>query len=257
MSDNKKNTISPGKPTLYQKLADQLIEMIKSEHYPVGTNLPTEMELCVTFGVSRHTVRDAIRRLDELGLVERRRRAGTTVIRQHPEPKFGLALETTDQLQRYLEFTDLRVSKVVGTLKKQPPETALDGEASHWLKVETYRSVPGTKRAISWTDIYLRQEYQHIVDMIGKQPGGVYPLLEAHCNEVVDVIEMEISAATFPAHVARSLGYLETDPALLMIRRFINPAGKTLEVAVSYYPPYEFRYVARLARGNGGHQTRN
>lgn len=61
--------------------------------------------------VGRHTAREAIRKLTDLGLIERRRRAGTTVIRQHPKPQFGLALDTTDQLQRYLEFTDLHVHK--------------------------------------------------------------------------------------------------------------------------------------------------
>lgn len=237
-------------------MGDRLLEMIKSGRYPVGSNLPTEMELSESFSVSRHTVREAIRRLHDLGLVERRRRAGTTVVRQHPEPQFGLTLDTTDQLQHYLETTDLRVGRIIPELSRQPSETVLEGQPADWIKVETHRCVPGSNRAISWTDIYIRQEYEAVVDVIGSRPGGVYPLFEEYCGEVVETIEIEISAAIFPPRIARLLGYGKADSALLMIRRFRNTSGKLLEVAVSYYPPYEFRYVARLIRSQGRHQAR-
>lgn len=245
------------KPSLYQSISDHLLEMIRDGQFPVGAKLPTEMELCDMFGVGRHTAREAVRKLTDLGVVERRRRAGTTVVRQHPKAQFGLELETTDQLQRYLEFTDLHVYKRVMNLTKQPRETELEGDPSEWFKVETYRCVPGTRRAISWTDIYLRNEYAGAADFISSKPGGVYPLLEEHCGEVVEVIEMEISASRFPPRVARFLEYETVDPALLIIRSFRNPAGKLLEVAVSFYPPYEFRYVTRLSRSEGKHKARS
>jgi len=256
MAQTRKPTAAARKPTLYQNMGDRLLDMIKSGRYPVGSNLPTEMELCETFSVSRHTVREAIRRLHEPGLVERRRRAGTTVIRQHPEPQFGLALDTTDQLQHYLQTTNLRVGRVIDPLPRQPAETMVEGQPTDWIKIETHRCVPGSNRPISWTDIYLRREYGSIVDLIGSRPGGVYPLFEEYCGEVVESIEIEISAAIFPPRVARLLGYGKADSALLMIRRFRNPVGKLLEIAVSYYPPYEFRYVARLVRAQGRHQAR-
>lgn len=94
------------------------------------------------------------------------------------------------------------------------------------------RSVPGSKRGISWTDIYLRKEYQAVADLISTQPGGVYPLLGERCGEVVETIEMEISASRFPPHVARFLGYEDSDPALLLIRTFRNQSGKVMEVGL-------------------------
>lgn len=235
-----------GQAALYQRISDQLLRLIQNGEYPVGSKLPTERELCEQFSVSRHTAREAVRRLGDLGLIERRRRAGTVVIRQHPQPKFGLTLNTTDQLERYLKFTDLHVVRVTSELHGQPPEVELDGGYKGWIKASTYRSVPGSKRAISWTDVYLRDEYASIVDKIGTRPGGVYPLLVEYCNETIEVIRMEISASRFPPEIARQMNYDASDPALLMIRTFTNPEGKIMEVAVSYYPPYDFRYVATL-----------
>src|SRR5699024_8749499 len=118
---------TPGKVLLHERIGEQLLEMIRNGDYPVGTKLPTDAQLSDQYGVGRHTMREAIRRLVELGLVERRQRAGTTVIRQHPTPQFGLALDTTDQLRRYLEFTDLHVHQQSGMLEKQPSETELEG----------------------------------------------------------------------------------------------------------------------------------
>jgi len=243
------------KPTLYQSMSDRLVSMIQNGDYKVGSKLPIEAELCVSFAVSRHTAREALRRVQELGLVERNKRAGTIVVQQHPEPQFGLALDTTDQLQHYLKTTDLKVSRVVGAVARHPAEMRLEDDPTDWLKVETYRCVPNSKRAVSWTDIYIRQEYGVIIDKIGSRPGGVYTLFEEHCGEVVETIELEISAATFPTRVAKRLGHEVAGPALLLIRRFRNREGKLLEVAVSYYPPFEFRYVARLSRARGRYQT--
>jgi len=47
----------------------------------VGETLPTEDELCATFGVSRGTVRQALSHLVQDGLLVRRRRSGTRVVR--------------------------------------------------------------------------------------------------------------------------------------------------------------------------------
>lgn len=236
--------------TLYQSVSDHLLSQIQSGHFAVGSKLPTELELCEQYAIGRHTAREALRRLSDLGLIERRRRAGTTIIRQHPQPQFGMALNTTDQLLRYLELTDLHVTHVTRRLPGQPPETELPGAPADWIKVETYRSVPGNKRPISWTDIYLRNEYDAVVEKIGTQPGGVYTLLTQHYSEEVALIDMEISAARFPAKVARLLGYKASDPALLMIRSFKNTSNKVMEIAVSYYPPYDFRYAATLVPKN-------
>ena len=56
----------------YVLLAQALMKDIAQGVYPVGSLLPTEYGLCTQFGLSRHTVREAIRRLQERGLVTRK-----------------------------------------------------------------------------------------------------------------------------------------------------------------------------------------
>jgi len=64
---------------IYRRIADRLRADIESGHIGPGSQLPTEAELTATWGASRSTVREAIRQLTELGLVEARPGQGTFV----------------------------------------------------------------------------------------------------------------------------------------------------------------------------------
>src|SRR6266403_2428203 len=65
---------------LYLQVVRALKDEIVTGVHPVGSQLPTEEELCERFAVSRYTIREALRRLREDNLVASRPRAGTLVI---------------------------------------------------------------------------------------------------------------------------------------------------------------------------------
>jgi GntR family transcriptional regulator, transcriptional repressor for pyruvate dehydrogenase complex len=63
---------------VYEEVARQLEQMILKKLHP-GDKLPSERELAETLGVSRSSIRDAIRSLELMGMVEPRQGAGTVV----------------------------------------------------------------------------------------------------------------------------------------------------------------------------------
>lgn len=63
---------------VYEEVARQLERMILKKLHP-GDKLPSERELAETLGVSRSSIRDAIRSLELVGLVEPRQGSGTVV----------------------------------------------------------------------------------------------------------------------------------------------------------------------------------
>src|SRR5690349_7065244 len=65
---------------MYRQIAEQLREQIQSGRLAPGKQLPTEGELRDQYGASRNTVRDAIKWLISLGLVETRPGQGTFVV---------------------------------------------------------------------------------------------------------------------------------------------------------------------------------
>ncbi len=64
---------------LYQQVSEDLLRKITSGKLPVGSLLPTEMELMQTYQTSRNTVRTALHQLQARGLISRRRNRGTMV----------------------------------------------------------------------------------------------------------------------------------------------------------------------------------
>ncbi|HQN12873.1 MAG TPA: GntR family transcriptional regulator, partial [Quisquiliibacterium sp.] len=60
--------VPPSAGPRYQQVADALARDIARGLYEVGSLLPTEAQLCTLFNVSRHTVREATRRLVDVGL---------------------------------------------------------------------------------------------------------------------------------------------------------------------------------------------
>jgi GntR family transcriptional repressor for pyruvate dehydrogenase complex len=67
------------KLTLSQKIERRLEAAIREKKLPVGSKLPTERELCESFGVSRTALREALRRLSARGLVEITKGSGMIV----------------------------------------------------------------------------------------------------------------------------------------------------------------------------------
>jgi GntR family transcriptional repressor for pyruvate dehydrogenase complex len=61
------------------QVREQLTQAIRNGDYAVGDRLPSERELTEMFGVSRVSIREAMRSLEAVGLVEIRHGAGTTV----------------------------------------------------------------------------------------------------------------------------------------------------------------------------------
>jgi DNA-binding GntR family transcriptional regulator len=90
----------------YQQIADTLREEIRRGDHAVGRFLSSEAELTKRFRVSRHTVRDALRVLDELGLIVRRRGAGSIVCNAEIQRHFDQALHSIADLLQYDESSD-------------------------------------------------------------------------------------------------------------------------------------------------------
>ena len=71
-----------GKMKKYQEIFNDLQEKITNGHYAAGVLLPTENDLQEYYGVSRDTVRKALRLLTEKGLIQKVQGRGSQVLKQ-------------------------------------------------------------------------------------------------------------------------------------------------------------------------------
>jgi DNA-binding FadR family transcriptional regulator len=89
---------SPSAPVRRQPLVDQVLSYLQQQiangSFPVGSKLPTEPELMAQLAVGRSTLREAMRVLSHMGLVDVRAGDGTYVCTPPPEAEpLGLRLQ--------------------------------------------------------------------------------------------------------------------------------------------------------------------
>lgn len=87
------------RPTVTRQVVEALVELLRRDGVEVGDKLPSEWELVEQLGVGRSAVREAVRELATLELVEVRRGLGTFVRSLKPElllraDDFGSANDT-------------------------------------------------------------------------------------------------------------------------------------------------------------------
>ena len=93
---------------LYEQVMEKIKGMIAQVIYSQGELLPSEKELMELMGVSRITVREALRQLSEAGLIETRKGKGSFVLvdRNQLDPQ---ATAMREYWERFLLSTDARI----------------------------------------------------------------------------------------------------------------------------------------------------
>src|SRR5690606_36528984 len=133
-------------PRVYQQVARALLREIGEGRYGVGDRLPTEAELCARFEVSRFTVRAALGRLEQQGIVLRRPRIGTVVASKAARKRYAVSVGSLSELLAFLDSTV--VNPVANDEIVADPKLAADlgcAEGDRWIRVQTLRTPAGGK----------------------------------------------------------------------------------------------------------------
>jgi DNA-binding GntR family transcriptional regulator len=231
------------------ELASRLECAIGAGEHPVGSLLPTEIELCARFGVSRHTVREALRSLRESGLVTRRQGSGTQVIAAASRGTYVQSLASVDDVLQYARDTSLEVESRRRVVARGPLARLLGcTPGQRWVAIAALRRAGSGAEPICVTDIYLDPDYASVVPRIGRSRGAVHALIEAEHALRIEEIVQSISAVVLDSGQAERLGSGEGEAALRIVRRYLGPAGRLVEASVSVHPADRFTYSMRIRR---------
>ena len=251
----RRSQLIPGELTasdqpLYARVRDCLRKKIAGGDYQVGDNLPTEAELCDTFEASRHTVREALRGLVDLGLIERRQGAGSRVVALAPPQAFVHTVRSLSELWSYTRATKIVVhnSRLVA-LSSEDAELIGAPPDSRWLRIEALRLIASESDVVCWAKLFVPERYASILEDLGQGSEPVYAIIEARSSERVAEAVQEISACEMPAVAAASLDLESGAPALRVVRRYLDATGRAMLVAVSFHPAESFTHKLRLRRG--------
>jgi DNA-binding GntR family transcriptional regulator len=225
---------------LYFQIAENLKQAISDGMLKPGERLDNELDLTERLGVSRPTVRQAVQRLVDQGLVVRRRGLGTVVIA--PRILRSVALtslydDLADSGRRpvttVLALESLSADDNVAALLSVPVGTAV-------LSVERLRLADGTPLALMHNYLpagLLRGEPKDVLEK-----AGLYELLRSQGVQL-QAGEQVIGARKVTAHEAKMLEAPRAATVLTMTRTTFDQNGAPVEHGSHAYlaERYSFR----------------
>ena len=240
----------------YVALADEIGRAIGEGAYAVGTLLPSEAKLCERHGVSRHTVREATRMLQEMGLVARRQGLGTRIQSAKAPSRYVYAMDAIPDLWEYVKNTELKVVRR-RLIKAKDALTPLPAEpAAAWRLLEAVRYAKDGE-PIAWKQVYIDARYDAVTSEIGKRTVPIYSLIEQRYGVKPEKVRQEISAMSIPAEAARALKVKSGSSGLALLRHYVDTDERVFEVTMSIYPANRFRYSVELKLEYGNERKRH
>lgn len=233
----------------YQRVADDLTKRIGAGKYPVGSYLPTEMALCRQYGISRHTVREALRQLRDAGLISRRRRLGTEVVARTPRASYHQPTNSIGDLLQYAEETQLSILEMKHVTADAALAELLEcREGARWLRMNSLRLVPGDARPVCMTTAYIDLRFPELEKNLERLEGPISAMLERLYGVRIARIEQSIQAVRLGKRQAKLLRASDGGPALRAIRRYYDQTGRLIELSNAIHPGERFTYTTSLVR---------
>lgn len=230
--------------TLTEVAEQELRKAITSGTYRPGTQLPTEAELCEMLGVSRTVVREALRVLEDDGLVVRRHGVGTFV-RNHPILKnlnfnFGITemIESaglqsgTSHIAIQKEFADQEKAEQLRVQVGTPLITV--------ERVRTANSRPVVYSLDTLTESLLqRAEF----DPQRLRTESIYNILQKSLGQVIEYGIARLLPVVAPDYVAEKLLLPSNALTLYIVQTDHSSGDEPLVYSREYHLPDAFDFM--------------
>ncbi|MCR4431333.1 MAG: GntR family transcriptional regulator [Tepidanaerobacteraceae bacterium] len=227
---------------VYFQLKNFIKEDIEKKKLKPGDPIPSEREYCEKFGISRMTVRQALKELETEGVIVREKGRGSFVaiprIEQEGLMSFtemvkarGMRPET-----EMVEFLKVPAGNLAATLGIKAQD--------YVFKITRLRKADGIPVALE--TVYIPEEF--VPDMEKKNlTGSLYNILK-------DEYGMEIKGSKTGFSATMSTPYLEKlleleEPMPLLKVESVNSAAGLNYYEISYYRSDHFKITVNLSRG--------
>jgi GntR family transcriptional regulator len=234
---------------LYHRVYLLLLQNIIDQTFPPDAPMPPEADLCRQMGVSRITLRNALGRLEQEGLVHRQRGRGTFPNAQPPATpptllanlrnQASLALRTKVQV---LEHSLVTASPAIVAALGLPPGSKI-------LRIIRIRS--DVASPISYSVCHVPQD---LAPLLPRRRIGTLPIsmLLAAAGMILDQTSERLSASIADVEIAKHLSVDVASALLTMTRTVRTESGRMIEHLRVFYRPdrYEFSLEYRGGEAN-------
>jgi GntR family transcriptional regulator len=230
----------------FQRLQTDLAALI--ERTPAGSRLISEPELAKQLGVSRATLREAMRTFETQGLIRRRQGAGTFVVGKVPVIDAGL--EVLESLETMARRMNLGIT--VSDLNLEQADATEDQAAGLGVAVGTCltrirRVMRADTRPVAYLIDTLPEDVLKLQELPPGFKGSVLDFLLERGNDL-RISRAAITATNATADVAKALEIQRGDVLLQFVSQLYASDGRIVDHTVSYFIPgyFNFHVVRRI-----------
>jgi GntR family transcriptional regulator len=225
----------------FRRLQADLAKLISS--LPAESRLPSEPDLARRMGVSRATLREAMRSFEGQGLIRRRQGVGTFVVAKVPVLDSGL--EVLESIETLAQRNNLTVN--MGELHIQQVEADEDYATALNVSVGTNltrigRVIYTENRPIAYLVDTLPADILSTAEVESGFTGSVLDLLLRRGDPKLVQSRTDIRAIGATSEVARALQIQRDDVLLHFVAHLYSNDGCVVDYSFSYFLPGYFRF---------------
>ena len=234
----------------YRQMYHALADKIRDGQFAVGTALPTERELCESFGVSRHTAREALRQLEQRGLITRRQGSGSTVVARTPPVRYEQSIQSIDDLMQQGSASRLQVlggEEMAADANQFASQITLMARLP-CIRVRSIRYLRNDVRPLALVDVYVAVRNKAQARRLLGPDSAAQEIVATVDPPRLDRIEQAFNAINLDDNAAKLLHVKAGDAAFQTIRNYFDLGGRLVVVAHSLYQGQLFTYASTLRR---------
>lgn len=243
-----KDVRNSGKKPRYQELAEDLRAEILRGDFPDPANFPTESVLCARYGVSRFTVREALRALQNEGLIQRKRGSGTVI--QPASARGGALHQPMSNVYELLQYArDSKIHFTAQGTSPLPKKLAVHigmQSGERWHLFRGLRTRQGLAGPIALTDAYIHPELEAAARQIAPNEDTIFRQLERLSGVKIASVTQDIQAVPASGSVSAELGVPRRSPCLRILRCYLDATGRIIEISASHHPGDRFAYSMHI-----------
>jgi len=234
----------------FQRLQTTLANLISET--PPGDRLPSEPELAQQLGVSRATLREAMRTFEGQGLIRRRQGVGTFVVSHSQIIESGLeVLESIESLARKIGLDVSMGAYQVKQIEASDEEAEALGVDPCTPLVKVVRVINAEGRPVAFLIDILPTDILSPDDLQEDFTGSVLDLLMRRGSPELANSLTDICSVPATSEIARALEIQRGDTLLLFTARLYSNVGRVVDYSFSYFLPGYFRFhVVRRVGGS-------
>lgn len=233
----------------HQQIADHLRKEIANSEFVPGDKLPSEKRLCDYFKVSRITVRQALKALENEGIIFKKQGLGAFVAEQTVNQQLVQLTDFSEDMRRagfkssskLIRFKKVKADPEINSILEVPPSKPL-------IRIDRVRL--GNGKPVAFDRTWLPASYGQLLLDEDLSNKTIYQVLEDTYSIPISAGKYKFTAVLADKDIAKHLDVPVGSPIFEIDRCSRTTGGKKVYYQKRYNNPEFISYEIELFRGD-------